>query len=328
MGKKKDKRLINTITVGMGQNDIIQRYGEASSQYIQSYKGFRVDELGNLREYHGRSLKEISEYKVNAKYRDQNLKQQAGFCAEEIQVARKNQQNILNGDKTRTITTDGLGETNHTQYDHVQLDKTGKIIEGSGSQMKFLKSEINPKTGEVEYKVIDKLANDESWDRYDTEVTIQKDYYEGAKAYAQKKYEKNIERAQKCREQGKIKEAEKYEKKAENYKKATERIKPAEVTQNEALDARLNPERFTAKEVLKGANEAGKTAAKSSFLVASTISAVQNIYAVYTGEKDYTEAAMDIATDSGKAVAIGYVLGSTGSLIKSLMHTSSRVLER
>ncbi|MBR8749495.1 hypothetical protein IX317_001169 [Fusobacterium sp. DD29] len=328
MEKKKDNKIINTTTTGLSQNEIIQTYGEANSQYIQAYKGIRVDKYGDAKEYAGRSLKEISEYKVNPDYKDANLKQQAGFSAEEIQVARKNQQNIIKGDETRVSTTDGLGDTNNTQYDHVTLDKTGNVIEGSGTQMKFLKVKVDPKTGEKSYNVIDKLANDKRWDRYDTDITIPKEDYEGAKAYAQKKYESNMELSKKAAEKGNTEAAAKYKRRAEDYKKAGERVKPSEVTQEEAMDARLNPETFTAKKVLKGAHEAGKVAAKSTFVVAGAISVGQNLYAVFSGEKDCVEATKDVMVTTGKAVATGYVAGAAGSTIKSLMHTSSSAIVR
>lgn len=75
MEKKKDNKIINTTTTGLSQNEIMQTYGEANSQHIQAYKGIRVDKYGDAKEYAGRSLKEISEYKVNPDYKDANLKQ-------------------------------------------------------------------------------------------------------------------------------------------------------------------------------------------------------------------------------------------------------------
>ena len=331
MGTKEDKkenRLINTTTTGMSQDEIIQRYGEANSQYIQAYKGIRVDKYGDLKEYPGRSLKDISKYKVNPEYQETNLRQQAGFSAEEVHVARKNQQSILNGDETRTSTTDGIGQTNNMQYDHVLLDKDGNVVEGSGTQMKFLKVKVDPVTGEKSYNVIDKLANDKSWDRYDTDVTIPKEDYAGAREYAQNKYARNMELHDKALEKGRIEDAKRYKRIAEDYKKAGERVKPAELTQKEAMDARLNPLKFTAKEVIKGSHEAGKMAAQSTMMVAGAISVGQNLYAVYSGEKDCDEAVKDVLVTTGKSAATAYVAGSAGSAIKSLMHTSSNEVIR
>lgn len=188
MENKKDKKVINNSTIGMAQKNLNQTHGEAASQIIQAYKGIRVDKFGNEIAHQGRNLKDISNYKLNPKFKDINIKQQSGFSAELIEEARINKESILSGETTRVRTTDGIGRTNDTQYDHIKVDSNGNIIGNSGSQMKFLKKTIDSKTGKVKYDVIEKLANKEEWNRYDTKVTIPKEDYEGALKYAEEKY--------------------------------------------------------------------------------------------------------------------------------------------
>ena len=165
MKKKEDDKIINTTTIGVIQKELNQIYGEATSQIVQAYKGIRVDKFGDEIIHKGRSLKEINNYKINPKYESQNIKQQSGFSAELIEEARQNKEAILSGDKIRTRTTDGVGKTNDTQYDHIKIDENGNIIENTGTQMKFLKVSIT-KNGEKKYDVIDKLANNKEWNRY------------------------------------------------------------------------------------------------------------------------------------------------------------------
>lgn len=326
MEKKKGNKIINTITLGTAQEKLNQTYGEMASQMKQAYKGIRIDEFGDEIIHKGRNLKDISNYKVNKEYESQNIKQQSGFSAELIEEARQNKEAILSESKVRTRTTDGIGKTNDTQYDHIKIDENGDIITGSGTQMKFLK--VSVKNGKAEYDVIDKLANNKEWNRYDTKVSIPKDQYEGAVEYANSRYEENMELYKKALEKGKFDVAQKYKQKAEDYKNAGERIISSKVTEEEAIEARKNPEKFVAKETLSDIHEAGKTAAKAGMLIGGSISIAQNLYAVVKEEKDMGEAIKDIATTTVKSGVISYTVGSSGTYIKSIMHSSESQLIR
>lgn len=328
MGEKKNKKIIRISMVGMGQRRLNQVYGEAASQIIQGYKGIRVNKFGNEIIHKGRNLKKISNYKINLDYEEINLKQQAGFSAELIEEARKNKEAILTGKATRVRTTDGLGQTNNTQYDHVIVDETGNIIEGSGTQMKFLKVKIDKKTGEKNYNVIDKLAKEKSWERYNTKVTIPKEDYEGALQYTEKQYKKNIKLYEKALEKGKIEAAKKYKKIAEDYKNIKERIAPAELTQKEALDVRKNPENFVVKEVIKDIHSAGVNAAKGVLIVGGSISLAQNLFSVIKEEKDLEEAFKDVVVTVTKTGVTAYMAGSGGTALKTVMHSSKNQLLR
>ena len=57
--------------------------------------------MGNDLQHVGRNLKRISEYKLNEKYVEQNVKQQAGFLGELIDEARKNKKFIRAGKSER-----------------------------------------------------------------------------------------------------------------------------------------------------------------------------------------------------------------------------------
>lgn len=328
MEDKKDKKIINSATTGMAQKNLNQVHGEAASQILQAYRGIRVDKFGDEIVHKGRNLKDISNYKVNPKYEEINLKQQSGFSAELIEESRSNKEAILSGKETRIRTTDGIGKTNDTQYDHVEVDLNGNIIEGSGSQMKFLKVKVDPKTGEKSYNVIDKLANQEDWKRYDTQVVIPQEDYEGAIKYAEEQYNKNMELYEKSLNKGNREAAQKYKKRAEDYKKTQERIKPAKLTQEEALNARTNPEKFVVKEVVKDVHNAGIEAAKSGIIIGGTISIAQNLYAVVQNEKDLDEAVKDVLLSTAKTGVTAYTVGAGGTTVKALMHSSKNQIVR
>lgn len=318
MSEEKDKKShpINTVTVGYGQSEIIQKHGEAASQIIQAYKGKRYDEFGNELLHKGRSLEQISNYKVNPDYVDINIKQQAGFSAELLEESNRNHDAILRGSNIRRRTTDGIGKTNDTQYDLVDIGPDGSI--SNPSQMKFLG--INSKG---QYSVIEKLANNESWDRYDQPIDIPKDQYEKAKQYAEDKAAELSQQARKLRSQGQISKAKECEHKAERYKSAGKRIRASSVTEDDALLARTNPKKYVAQSILSDAHNAGKQAATGAVLVSGVVSLGQNICGICSGEVELEDAAISVATTTAKAGLTAYSVATTGSVIKAAMHTSN-----
>ena len=64
MEDEKKNKPLSAAAIGMGQTEIVQKHGEAASQFIQAYTGQRVDSLGTEIPHAGRSLQQISQYKV------------------------------------------------------------------------------------------------------------------------------------------------------------------------------------------------------------------------------------------------------------------------
>ena len=319
--KKSGNSPVNNITVGFGQSDLVQKHGEASSQILQAYSGRRFDSAGNELSHKGRSLKGISEYKVNSDYAAQNLKQQSGFSAELLEESNRNREAILNNNDVRRRTTDGIGRINDTQYDLVDVDVWGNV--SNPSQMKFLGVD---KKGR--YTVIEKLAKDKSWDRYDQPIDIPKDQYEAAKDYANREADKLFEQAKKLRENGMPDKALEREGLAKRYENAGKRIRASSVTEEEAMLARTNPKKYVAKSILSDAHEAGKEAAASAMLVGGIVSLGQNICGVCTGDLTIEEATEAVVVSTAKAGITAYGVGSAGSTIKSFMHTSKNEMVR
>ncbi len=321
--RNKRRTAINTSSIGIGQTVYVQKSGEAASQMIQAYAGTRYDAAGNPIVHHGRSLAGISEYNVHPDYESSTLRQQAGFSAELIHEARENKGNIMDGAPYRTRTTDGLGRINDPKYDFYEVDADGNILEGTGTQMKFYGV-----TGDGHYKVIDKLAKDISWDRYATEILIPSDQYEGAVQYADQQARNFYQQAERLRVLGKTAEADKMETLAKRYEQAKTRIAKSDLTAQEALEARVNPERFTASEVFNDSVSAGWHGAKCSMMIAGAITLTQNAVAVIRGDKDLGDAVLDTAGTTARAGAVGFTVGSVGTTVKALMHTSKNELIR
>ena len=288
---------------------------------MQAYSGRRYDSAGNDLNHQGRSLEKINQYKLNEKYKQQNIKQQAGFDAELLEEANRNHDAILKGDPSQRRTTDGIGRTNDTQYDLVTVDENGNVSDPS--QMKF--SGVNQKG---QYTVIEKLAKDRSWDRYDAPVDVPKDQYPKAKAYADQQAQQHAENAKHLREAGKYDKAAKEEQLSQQYKKAGERIRASSVTEKEAIQARINPKAVAAKHIISDAHQAGMNAAKSSALVGGSIALVQNICAVGNGDITVEEAAQNVATTTVKAGVSAYAVAGIGSTVKAFMHNSKNEIIR
>lgn len=321
--KERKRKNINPTVIGMAESDHMQKHGEAASQIIQAYKGVRYDSAGNPEIFKGRNLKDISNYKLNPEYIDQNIKQQSGFSAELIKESRDNKNAILAGDKTRTRTTDGLGSINNPQYDHMRVDANGIPIDGSGSQMKFM-----GKNKQGGYTVVDKVAKDRAWDRYDGVIDIPKEQYENALAYADNKAAQYRKNAKRLRELGRKDKATEQERLAEQYEKAKGRFRKSDITTEEALEARLNPEKFVNKEVLSDSHYAGEEAAKSALLLSGSISIAQNLYAVIAEDKPLDEAIIEVAKTTVLSGGVAYGVGYSGTALKATMHSSRNEMVR
>ncbi len=100
-------------------------------------------------------LEEISKRKINPKYSNQNINQQAGYSAEIKEQARVNEHNILAGKAERIVQYDDLSSgqkaqvkvlcpnhatpsKNHEIVDYASVDKKGNVIPGTLTQSKFV----------------------------------------------------------------------------------------------------------------------------------------------------------------------------------------------
>lgn len=327
--KKKDKEELSGIVIGVSQREITQRHGEAASQMIQAQKGVRYDSNGAEISYKGRSLDGISNSKVNLDYEYSNIKQQAGFSAELVKEARDNKEAILNGENTRTRNTDGIGKTNDQKYDHLKVDENNNPISGTESQMKFkgkYSTETEIRTSSE--NIVKDMVSDK-WEKYsDRPMDIPTEQVEPAKKFAREKAEELRNQAKNSRDKGNIQKAEMLEDSATRYENAEKNIRDSGVSTEEAMEARINHKKFVAKELVEDSHNAGIEAAKGAFMLSGAISSAQNIYAVISEEKSLDEAVLDVVATTGKASAMAYGIGATGTAIKSVMHSSKSAVTR
>jgi len=293
-------------------SEIVQRYGSANKEHLVAYSGVDNEAGKTLT----KSLKSISESKVNPEFEKTNLKQQAGFSAEVKETARENAERIINKDGTRIVRTDDLGRVNDPLYDHVEIDAHGNVIEGSGSQMKFVGS--SPKAA------LDKLAS-KKFEKYldaDVKIEVPSDYYDEIKSEARAKISDLQKQADALRAEGKNDIAKQKELEIEKYKKIDKNLKNSRVPNKDAMDARTTPQASAAKDIAKISHCAGVEAAKTGAAIAGGISVVSNLVAVIKGDKEPDEAALAVVKDTGTGAVASYTTAFVGSVIKGGMQNA------
>ncbi len=308
---------IRNVGVASANSEVVNRYGSANAEYIKGYKGNDA-ETGQV---FNKGLKEISQYKVNQKYIKQNLNQQAGFSAEVVKTSRDNAENIIQNNNKRTIRADdcpGL-KTNHEIYDHVEMTD-GLIIEGSGSQMKFVN---HPE------KILDGIAKGEGGgkkdlSRYlDSKLDLPSDQFEQAKRYCDDQAQSLRKQAQHLKGEGKQELAAKMEQQAERYEKIKDNIRDSGISKEEAMLYREHPELATAGDIFKTSHRAGCEGAMIGAAIGGTIAIVQNAVALIKDDKDLEEAIWDASISTGKATIVGYGTAAVGSALKGVMQQMS-----
>lgn len=310
---KKNESAINSSLAAVS-NEVVDRYGSAVKEHVVAYSG--VDNEINKELTKG--LKDISQYKVDTNNEYSNLKQQSGFAAEVKYVARENAENIINKNGQRVVRTDDEGRVNDKLYDHFRYDKNKNIIDKS--QMKFVGK--NPK------EALQKLAS-KDYQKYldkDIDIDVPSEMYEGIKEEAQNKAKSCYEQAERLKQDGKLDIAEKKIEEAKKYEKINKKVRDSKISSDEAMEARVNPEISTAKDIAKISHRAGLEQAKMGAAIGGGISIIRNSIAIFQGNKEVKDALFDIGADTTKAASLSYVTAFAGSGIKGFMQNSKNTI--
>lgn len=320
--KQKKEDLLNAGIAGASY-ETIQRFGDAAKQHFVAYSG----EDNELNQTLVKGLKQISESKINADYKYQNIHQQAGFSAEVKDVAKSNAQRIINHDSTRKVRTDDLGRVNDPLYDTVTMDSRGNIISGSGTQMKFIgASEKDPKgIGNVS-RALDKLQS-KKFQKYldaNTKIDVPSDQYDDMINEANIRIEKLSKQLENQKRLENTEKVNRLQERITNFEKIKKNLRKSTVSSDEAVFARLHPELSTAIDITKIAHEAGVKTAQTATVIGGSVSIVKNIVSVYKGEIEAEDAMMNVAKDTTSTIAVGYSSGFTGAAIKGAMQNSKK----
>lgn len=296
--------------------ETVSLFGDAAKEYVVAYSG--VDNAAG-RELE-RSLKKIAGYNINVNPNDaaRNIKQQAGFAAEVMSVADKNADAIIKGDSTRWSRSEDAGfGKNHEIADLVQLDKNGKPIPGTETQLKFVGSDPKEALGKLTGNKFQKYLD------ADAKIEVPSDHYHGIMDEADKqirelrKQQANPEVMADSHKSAGIQE------KIDRLEKIKTNLRESSLSKDDALFARQHPTLAAAQRVVSVSHQAGVQGAKYGAAIGGGVSVVKNAVALYKGDIEASEALANVAQDTAVASALGYGTSFAGTAIASVGKNAS-----
>lgn len=299
-------------------DDITTRAGQAVNVHLSAYSGIDHQTGEQL----SKGLQSIAGSRINPQYREQNIRQQAGFSAEVKTVALENAENYWNGDITSmSVRTDDIsqqftetgvpiGGTNDQLFDVAEVTLDGQFVAGTARQLKY----VGGNAKECTRKLLSK-----SYDKYrENGVTMEipSDYYDEVYSSLQRKEETLTRQLKDAKLSGNSSLARKKQDELKRVSDTRKGLKKGKLTSDEAHFARTNPGLSTAVDIAKNANRAGVQAAKTGAKITATISGAQNIIAVVNGDLTGMEAIESTVVQTAKGAASSYVHSSMTSVAK------------
>lgn len=314
-------RILNSALSGSAY-EVNDRYGSAMKEHLFAYSG--VDYENNIKLK--KSLESISKGKINSDYEKSNLRQQAGYAAENKYAARENAKHIIDKDGIRIHHTDTSTSGSFNElFDHLVV-KDGKVI--SSEQMKFVKND----PGEC----VDLLLS-KKYDKYfdnNATFTLPKDYFDLDSNGQPKIYnelDKKIDTLEKQINSKKL-DPDTLAKKKDLLNKCKKLrnggAKNSNISFEDALEARLHPKWSTVKDIAKVAHKAGCEQAVNGAIIGGSISAAMNVVALIKGDKSFSEASKDVVKTTAAAAATSYLTAFVGATIKGSMQNSASAAVR
>ncbi len=279
-------------------------------------------------------LEEISKRKINPNYINQNINQQAGYSAEIKEQAHVNANNILAGKRERVHQYDDLSSEkkpqvkklfpnyatpskNHEIVDYVSVDEKGNVIPGTLTQSKF----VGRNGAECFEKFLSK--DYEKYLKNGMKMEIPKDFFGDFQKEANIKIKSLEFQIAKQKELGDFQKAAHLEEKLQKCKTIKDNTRPASITKEEAIEARLNPNLSTAKDVTSVSHQAGMNAAQTGALIGGGVSLVTNVWECVVNGKDPKKAIEHTAIATLKGGALSYGSAFASSSLGGWMQSSA-----
>ncbi|ADU83185.1 hypothetical protein HPLT_03865 [Helicobacter pylori Lithuania75] len=279
-------------------------------------------------------LEEISKRKINPNYIKQNINQQAGYSAEIKEQAHVNAHNILAGKRERIVQYDDLSSgkkaqvknlypnyatpsKNHEIVDYISVDEKGNVIPGTAVQSKFV-----GKNGEECFKKL--LSKDyEKYFENGAKMKIARNHYGDFQRAVNTRIKSLESYIAKQKGLGNFQKVTSLEEKLQKCKTIKAHTRPASVTKAEAIEARLNPNLSTAKDVTRVSHQAGMNAARTGALIGGGVSLITNVYECVANGKDPIKAIKHTAIATLKGGALSYGSAFASSSLGGLMQSSA-----
>jgi len=303
----------------------ISRHAGAASEYIKAYTGKNYQATGALKGDMQKSLSSIANGDINPDYANQNVRQQAGYSAEVMEVAERNAEEILKGSDKRYARADDVKghKINETKNDIVLLDDKGNEILGpdgqsQGTQMKFIKIDKPPAD------LAKRLTDSEFRAKYpDGNYCVPSDKYEGVKTALAEKEAKLQTQVDRAKQSGNTELAAKKQEELDYVRKVDENLEKSKVTGQDSVVARLQPVEWTAGKVVRMSHEAGIECTKTTATITFVTSFARNLSDYLKGDIDEKTALKNLAKDTLKGAAGAYALGASSTALSAAFQNSS-----
>ncbi|NHA81317.1 hypothetical protein EWZ84_02530 [Helicobacter pylori] len=279
-------------------------------------------------------LEEISKRKINPNYINQNINQQAGYSAEIKEQTHVNAHNILAGKRERIVQYDDLSSQqkaqvkklfpnyatpskNHELVDYISVDEKGNVIPNTAMQSKFV-----GRNGEECFKKL--LSKDyKKYFENGAKMKIARNHYGDFQRAVNTRIKSLESQIVKQKGLGNFQKAAHLEEKRQYCKTIKAHTRPARVAKGEAIEARLNPNLSTAKDVTRVSHQAGMNAARTGALIGGGVSLVTNVYECIANGKDPEKAIKHTAIATLKGGALSYVSAFASSSLGGWMQSSA-----
>ncbi|WP_283524747.1 hypothetical protein [Helicobacter pylori] len=279
-------------------------------------------------------LEEISKRKVNPNYIKQNINQQAGYSAEIKEQAHVNAHNILAGKRERIVQYDNLSSgqkaqvkklfpnyatpsKNHEIVDYISVDEKENVIPGTLTQSKF----VGRNGAECFEKFLSK--DYKKYFENGAKMKIARNHYGDFQRAVNTRIKSLESQIVKQKGLGNFQKAAHLEEKRQYCKTIKAHTRPARVAKGEAIEARLNPNLSTAKDVTRVSHQAGMNVAQTGALIGGGVSAITNIYECIANGKDPMKALKHTLVATAKGGALSYGSAFASSSLGGLMQSSA-----
>ncbi|MDU9728729.1 hypothetical protein RGC45_06620, partial [Helicobacter pylori] len=206
---------------------------------------------------------------------------------------------------------------NHEIVDYVSVDKKGNVIPNTLTQSKF----VGRNGAECFEKFLSK--DYEKYFENGVKVKIPEDFFGDFQKEANIKIKSLESRIAKQKSFGNFQKANILEKELQKCKTIKAHTRPARVAKGEAIEARLNPNLSTAKDVTRVSHQAGMNAAQTGALIGGGVSAITNIYECIANGKDPMKALKHTLVATAKGGALSYGSAFASSSLGGLMQSSA-----
>ncbi|GAA7748908.1 hypothetical protein HpBT0154_08000 [Helicobacter pylori] len=210
---------------------------------------------------------------------------------------------------------------NHELVDYVRVDRNGNVIANTLTQSKFV--------GRNGAECFEKFSSKgyEKYFKNGMKMEIPKDFLGDFQKKASIEIKSLKSQIAKQESFGNFQKAAKLKEKLQKCKTIKANTRPASITKAEAIDARLNPNLSTAKDVANLSHQAGMNAMQTGAFVGGIVSCVMNIYECIANGKDPNKAIKHtaLATLKGglKGGVISYFNAFSSSSLGGMMQSSA-----